>query len=227
MAKTLKARITFIEDVLGTSPNDEEIYSSYIGSKAPNAMTMEEEIDALGLETVAEKGKTVFGRDKDGDPIIYDYQIRGFLKAAFSALKKVPGMKCASLKAFKKIVDTLIYCYPRKIKIHVVGGPIVDCQRPLRASTPQGDRVTLANSEAIPRGSWCIVTFEALEDDLIPYIREALGFGLYNGIGQWRNSGKGQFYWEELDGDKVIGGNKKDFDARVAEGFIDPLEETA
>ena len=30
-------------------------------------------------------------------------------------------------------------------------------------------------------------------------VREWLDFGCFNGLGQWRNSGKGRFTWEELD----------------------------
>ena len=38
--------------------------------------------------------------------------------------------------------------------------------------------------------------------------RECLDYGIYRGIGQWRNSGRGRYMWEELDdGGKVIGGN--------------------
>lgn len=37
---------------------------------------------------------------------------------------------------------------------------------------------------------------------------EKRGNGKFNGYGQWRNSGKGRFLWDELDKDgNVIGGN--------------------
>lgn len=29
-------------------------------------------------------------------------------------------------------------------------------------------------------------------------VREWLDFGKFNGIGQWRNAGKGRFKWEEV-----------------------------
>ena len=36
---------------------------------------------------------------------------------------------------------------------------------------------------------------EALDEALV---REWLDYGAYSGIGQWRNSGKGRFTWEEI-----------------------------
>lgn len=35
VAKELKVRLTFVEEVLGSSPSSEKIYSEYIASKAP------------------------------------------------------------------------------------------------------------------------------------------------------------------------------------------------
>ena len=32
----LKVRLTFIDDILGGNPGDEDIYRTYIGSKAPD-----------------------------------------------------------------------------------------------------------------------------------------------------------------------------------------------
>lgn len=71
-----------------------------------------------------------------------------------------------------------------------------DCQRPLRASTAQGERVALANSETVPAGSWCDVEITVLKDDLIKMVKECLAYGKLKGIGQWRNSSKGRFVFE-------------------------------
>ena len=46
--KEMKVRLTFIEEILGTAPSDKEIYGTFIGSKAPDAPSREEEIEALG-----------------------------------------------------------------------------------------------------------------------------------------------------------------------------------
>ena len=42
--KTLIVKLTFLQDILGTAPNDEEIYANYIASKSPDASTISEEV---------------------------------------------------------------------------------------------------------------------------------------------------------------------------------------
>ena len=77
----MKIKITFIEPILGTWPADPEVASKFIASKAPDAATIEDEIAASSVEEVVEKSMTVFPRD-NGEPILYDYQIKGFFKDA-------------------------------------------------------------------------------------------------------------------------------------------------
>jgi len=198
--KTLEVEITLEEEMLGTSPNDEDIYRNFIGSKAPDAQTVEEEVEALGADAVAEKGMTVFSRDEDGNPCLYDYMFKGFFKDAISMLKKATGSKCANIKAHKKMVDGLVFVNPRLVPIVMPeGAEIGICQRPLRAQTPQGERVALSMSESVPAGSKMTVEITCLTDSDLPYIRECLDYGRLRGIGQWRNSGKGRFTWKELN----------------------------
>lgn len=151
--KTLNVKLTFIEPILGTSPSSPDIYREYIASKSPNAATIEEEIAALGVDGVAEKGTTIFMRDKNGDPFLYDYYVKGFFKEACKANKKISGSISSKIKAYKQEINDLIFPEPRCIPVHF-DGMIGECQRSLRAQTPQGDRVTLANSEEIPAGAW-------------------------------------------------------------------------
>lgn len=203
-------RMTFIADVLGTATTDPNIYSQYIASNAPYAPSKEEEIEALGVDAVVEKGTTVFPKDENGNPIIWDYQIRGFFKSACSALQRCNGVAkhTSKMKAFRKILDQCIFVYPRKIKIKV-NGEMGICQRPLRASTAQGDRVAIASSETVPKGSTIEFTVRTLNEDWVMAILEWLDYGQYNGMLQWRNSGAGAFVYEVLDDDgNVIGGNK-------------------
>lgn len=70
--------------------------------------------------------------------------------------------------------------------------------RPLRAQTAQGERVSLAISEEIPSGAQIEFTVVCLLDKDADLVREWLDYGSLVGIGQWRNSGKGRFKWEEI-----------------------------
>ena len=202
--KTIKVKLTFTEGILGTSPADPDVYRNYIGSKSPDAATVEDEVEALGADAVAEKSMTVFPRNAEGIPFMYDYQIKGFFKDTCGGLRKVKGSRSEKIKAFKKEIDRLIFPQPREIPFENVG-TILECQRPLRASTPQGERVSLAMSEEIPAGATLTFDIVLLSDDHEAAVREWLDYGALSGIGQWRNSGKGRFVWEELrDSGKVI-----------------------
>lgn len=196
--KQLHVRITFQEPILGTSPNNEEIYREFIGSKSPDASTVDDEVAAIGADAVVEKGKTVFPRLEDGTPFLYDYQIKGFFKDTCGGLRKVNGTESSKIKAFKKEIDKLIFPEPRCIPL-LFDGEIRECQRPLRAQTMQGERVSLAISEEIPAGATAEFTVVCLSDAHEKAVREWLDYGRFSGIGQWRNSGKGRFHWEELD----------------------------
>lgn len=194
----VKVKLTFTEEVLGTANSDPDIHGEYIASKAPDAKSMEEEIEAIGIEGVVEKAKTIFPKTENGEPFFYDYQIKGFFKDTTAALRKVPNTKASKIKAFKKEIDGLVFPTPRQIIINLNGGEIGDCQRPLRANTPQGERVALATSETVPIGSTVEFTVQCLTKDMAELVRECLDYGTFRGFGQWRNSGKGRFTWEEI-----------------------------
>lgn len=195
--KELKVRLTFTESVLGTMANNKDVYSDFIGSKAPDASTLEDEIAAIGVDAVDAKGMTVFPKLDDGTPFLYDYQVRGFFKGTCAFLRMIPDTLSAKVKAYKKTIDGLVFVAERKIPFHDYGF-IGNCQRPLRAQTMQGERVSLASSEEIPAGAWVEFTICLLRDSDEPFVREWLDYGAFNGIGQWRNSGHGRFTWEEI-----------------------------
>lgn len=205
--KKIKVRLTFTESVLGTSPANDTVYRDFIGSKAPDAATVDDEVAALGVEAVAEKGMTIFPKMEDGKPFLYDYQVKGFFKGACAFLRAVPDSKSAELKAYKKAVDGACFVSPRRIPIMSADGEplkIGKCERPLRASTPQGERVSLACSEEIPAGSF--IEFEVLLLNPKAHermFREWMNYGQLSGIGQWRNSGRGRFTWEEISAEDV------------------------
>lgn len=194
--KTMKVKLTFTEEVLGTSPANEDIYTDFVGSKAPDAMTMQEEVEMLGADAVAEKGMTIFPKLEDGTPFLWDYQIKGFFKDTCGALRKVPKSESSKIKAYKKKIDKLIFVQPRKIPF-AVDGDLGVCERPLRAQTMQGERISLAKSETVPAGSTIEFEIVMLTDDQ-DLVEEWLSYGQWNGIGQWRNSGKGRFDWEAV-----------------------------
>lgn len=186
--------ITLAEEMLGSMPNNEDIYREFIASKAPDAETTEQEVARLGADVVADKGITVFPRDEDGCPCIYDYQIKGFFKDSISALRRCPGSASGKLKAYKKIVDGCLFPSPRMVKLQMPEGAEVGrCVRPLRASTPQGERVALAESETVPAGTVLEFDLLMMEPSLVAVVKECLEYGQYRGLGQWRNSGKGRF----------------------------------
>lgn len=200
--KTLEVKLTFTEGVLGTSPNDEDIYRNYIIEKAKENGAMLDEQDeadelaALPTDEEIEKGKTIFPVTEDGEPFLYDYQLKGFFKDACSMLRKVKGTKSSGVKAFKKEIDGLIFPAPRQIVFKNVQKGC--CQRPLRAQTAQGERVALAMSDEIAAGAWIEFEVTCLVDEQVDLVREWLNYGRFRGIGQWRNSGKGRFTWEEI-----------------------------
>ena len=195
--KQLKVRLTFTESILGTASANEDVYRDFIGSKSPDAASVDDEVAALGADAVVEKGKTVFPKLPDGTPFLYDYQIKGFFKDTCGGLRKVKGSKSEKIKAFKKEIDKLIFVEPLCIPFENYG-EIGECQRPLRAQTMQGERVSLSISDEIAAGAQVEFTVLMLSDEHEDAVREWLDYGRLSGIGQWRNSGKGRFTYEVL-----------------------------
>lgn len=200
--KTLHVKMTFTEQVLGTTAGDPELHSRFIASKAPDAKSREEEIEQFGVDEVEERTMTIFPKLDDGTPFIWDYQVRGFFKEACKFLMQSPGTLCAKekskkMKPYKKNVDGLIFVEPRKIPMDLPeDGEMSDLQRPLRASTPAGERIALAHSEAAPAGTCVEFDIVLLDDSFEPYVVEWLDYGKYHGMLQWRNGGFGRFEYE-------------------------------
>jgi len=206
--KDIKVRLTFIEPILGTASGNKDLHTEFIASKAPDAKSREEEIEALGADEVERKEMTVFARDENGHPILWNYHIKGFFKHACQMLKMVKGTESEKIKAYKKLIDGLVFVNERQIPI-MFEGEIGNLQRPLRAQTMQGERVALANSEMIPSGATVSFTVRILQDSLEKTILEWLDYGQYNGLGQWRSASYGSFHFVAYDKDaNYLGGNK-------------------
>ena len=172
----------------------------------------------MPADELMEKSVTVFAREggvKDGRPHLWDYQIRGFFKEVIGALVefnpmeiKVKGKKYKLSKwTYKRIVDNFIFVTPREIPLILpegvdIGEKVVlgtgECTRPLRADTQRGPRVALATSETVPVGTTFECEIHSIVEELMPLVVECLNYGVHKGMGQWRNSGKGRFTWEEV-----------------------------
>ena len=199
--ETRTYRLTGITPILGSQPDSETVKTTYLLSKHPEVDTNDEIVPYEDESN----GTTVFYRNANDDIVLMDYQIKGFFKAAFTALKadlKI-GMQA-------KKTDLFLFVAPRAIQILHDGKPIQDedgiLERPLRGQTMQGERISLVASEMIDE-PWTVefsvtvlnnsetaksksLTFEAVET--------ALDYGKYSGIGQWRNGGYGRFTWERV-----------------------------
>lgn len=191
----MKVRITLQEEILGTLPGDKEVFRTFVATKAPDQNKVEEEV--ASIEELYEKGITVFPRNKDKQPCVYNYLIKGFFKNACKAMREADGSESKKLTAYKTKIDNLIFIEERLIPIQF-DGEIGFCERPLRASTAQGERVALACSESIPAGATLEFTITTFKKEMMNYVIEWLDYGKYNGLGQWHNSGKGKFTWEDI-----------------------------
>lgn len=197
-------RLTGLTPILGSAPASKAIRTQYIASKAPtDELRAEEEAAPFDLD---EKGLTVFNRDSRDQLCLMGYQIKGFLKAALLALKA----QC-KIAAPKSKIDNLVFVEPRYIPLTREGKPLREeddvLERPLRAQTMQGERVTLAASELV-EDPWQIT----IEVSMVPSagtarsealtwdaLETALDYGAYHGLGQWRNADYGRFTWERVD----------------------------
>ncbi len=194
----LTVRVKFTQPLLATNANDPEVYDGFIGNDTTKERR-EAEIERLGVAEVKEKGMTVFLRDPEDStkPQLKGYTWLGYLKSRCRALAKVPGTKISSMKAYIKEIDDRIAVSPTFIDLHLPEGAGIDTrQRPLRAQTMQGERVSLAKSEEAPIGSWCEFTFRTETKEGMDLIKECLDYGSVHGTGQWRNAGNGTFSWE-------------------------------
>lgn len=212
--KLMHFKWTFLEGLLGTSTANEDIYRDYLASKAPSLDVVDEEAAVIASsESVDEqfgRAMTIFPKLEDGTPFQYDYQVKGYFKDTCGALNRLTGKdpetgkkgkavnESSKMKAFKKEIDGNIFVFPRKIPI-LFDGKIGICQRPLRASTPQGERVALAASEEIPAGATMEFWVLCMNDAHVKAVIEWMEFGVLRGTGQWRNSGKGRFVYELIE----------------------------
>jgi hypothetical protein len=192
-------QIELVTEMLGTVAMDPEVYKTYIESKKPESNNSEEEY--LTVEKIEEKGWTGFHKDEKG-LFIYDYMVRGFLKAAGEVLsgtikveKEKKGIVTTEkLKAVKSKIDKYVFVFPRRIYLGQ-DKPDGVIERPLRAMTMQGPRVSLSRSDYVRAGIKLSFEIHLFPQKEITWdmINMFLGYGEYCGLGQFRNGSYGRF----------------------------------
>lgn len=212
--ESMRVRLTFIDSILGGEPGSSELHEDYIQTKIPDDKYTPEELERIKAEEIEalmdgdEKGKTVFYKDADGNPMLKNNHILGFFKSACGALRDDKTNLSSKVTAYKREIDHKVFVYADKndranrfIPIQNYG-EIKSCQRPLRGQTAQGERVAIADSEEIDAGAFIEFDVISLQHDKKPLgnelVKEWLEYGEFNGLGQWRNSGHGAFLFEVI-----------------------------
>lgn len=153
-------------------------------------------------------------------PYMSEHQWKGGFKEYFAMMAKTKGekgpkLKASTIKAYKKIVDGNWFVFPRKIPLMIPdtyineygeevssfdsNGNLLKFERPLRANTPQGERVSLTVSEMVPPGTEFWFTVVLLNPDHEEILYEALDYKTEQGMLQWRNGGMGRLAWTKAD----------------------------
>jgi len=211
------------EDLLGSTPKQREVYTSYVQAKAREAMlkgaakkepvpladggaataeAVEERLDEEpeNIKEVEERGWTGFMEDDQG-VFLYDYAFKGFLCEAAGTLKQ-----WGTTKALKDKFKRHVFIKPRRLRLTTAAGapvkePDATLERPLRAMTQLGPRVTLARSDVIKAGSRLCLHLHVLKGAGITHkcLQDVLEYGGYMGLGQWRSGGFGRFRVVKLE----------------------------
>ena len=194
--ETLNVILTLKTPLLGTVPKDKEVYAQHILNKAREIDPEVAENELETVQEVEEKGWTGFHKDEQG-LFIYSYMIKGFLKSACETCMATGEIK--KITAYKKWFDHLVFIEPERLYLGVKEPDSVE-ERPLRAMTAKGPRVTLARSDSIRAGRMIKCKIDLLKNTkgiTMDVIKKCLAYGFYVGLGQWRGSGGfGQFTWE-------------------------------
>jgi hypothetical protein len=188
--KKYDLKIKFITPVLGTQPQ-KNIAVEFLSKHYEEDIDLPE--DELGtLEENLEKGTTAFHKLNE-KPILYDYQVKGFIKEAGRVLN---GLR--DVRALRSKIDSLVFVEPRQILLMLPNGAGIDfLERPLRAQTMQGPRVAIARSEMLPAGTEFSCQLKVYPGPISKLLLEdLLSYGFDKGIGQWRNGGYGRFEFD-------------------------------
>lgn len=205
----MKVRITFTEPLLGTLASQTDVAKDFILGKHPNG-EQPDEVSALPDESKIAVAMTTFSRTPDGLPMLWDYQIKGFLKEACHQMILMETFTKEDLKKvglglwqYKRTIDQLLFPQPRRIPLVLPTGTdparLSIVERPLRAETMQGPRIAVARSESAPAGTYIDCAVIVMRANLAEFVRNWLTSGELKGLGQWRNSGMGRFTWSAVE----------------------------
>jgi hypothetical protein len=185
-------KIELTTDLLGTQPKNKEVYKQFIATKSPD---VEGELETV--QEIEERGWTGFATDGIS-PFLYDYVVKGFLCESARTLKTFGAMKQLQDK-FKRYVFVFGENGSRKIRLPQIAE--MPLERPLRALTAQGPRVTVTRSDVVSAGAVLSFTIKVLEGTAInkACLSEVLSYGQFIGLGQWRSGSYGRFTVLELE----------------------------
>jgi hypothetical protein len=189
--ESYKITIELTEHMLGTIPKNQDVFTSHILKKA-RELKLDDAI-AEEITTTPEleaKGWTGFHSDEKG-PFVYDYLVKGFLQES-ARRQKVWG----NLKQLNDKVKAYCFVFPRRIHLAVQDpANLPYIERPLRAMTAQGPRVTVTRSDYIPAGTQLSFELRVLAPGGITAncVISLLDYGQFQGLGQWRSGSYGRF----------------------------------
>lgn len=196
--KELSALRLRIEDTIGETLTDEEFAKMREGEfkKFKDLKETMAELD--------EKGITCFFRDDEGKIVIGSHMILGFMKAASESIGRTMTRKKATIFQSVSYTQSIINQHVNILEDLIVAsedivrtseGKAEYLQRSLRAMTPLGPRISLAKSEQLPKGTKFKFTMSVLGGSPLKFdhIKDMFQYGSGKGLGQWRNSGHGQF----------------------------------
>lgn len=209
----IKFEITFTEPLLASKPGNREIMAEFLNNNGKMTVPAEELAAVPEPDPNAVENKsTVFPKDATG-LLMWDYQIKGFLKENIYALIEMGEIKNLNKWNYRRAVDLFVRISPRRIYYRdpsgcVIQKPSGDLQRSMRVMTMQGERVALARSEALDPGTkfdceaTCFLATGAVKKTIAvidcDLIRQCLDFAAGAGFGQWRSGGYGRFTWKQI-----------------------------
>jgi len=198
--KKYNVKLQFTSPILGSAPANPEVYKDYVAAKKADATPEDVATEVAMIPPDLERaGKTIFRVDPKTQNLVFlPHMIRGFMKESASA---ITGKE---ITAFKSKIDKYAFVFPDIIPLMRDGQPLqkadTDNQRPLKAMTAMGPRISLLNSEQVNEGISIEFEIHVLplgQKDISKEILERwFEYGAYQGISQWRNGGYGRFTFE-------------------------------